>query len=265
MPGRMRLLGLAMALLVASAVGMGWTSGGRVKQPLAEGTVTLLSVADGYIYSAVPDVGIGGSERLPVAFGAGYGDARALIRFDLSSLPPGGRIVAATLRLTAATEVGPQIQALKIFDVPGPWTEDDLTWERFAGATGELIGQISVTGRSDQVYSVEVTGIVDGWYRGTRQNNGLMVTQLEGLSQDYVSRIWARETGPGRGPQLVITYDAPPTPTPTAAATATPTATPIVVLPTATPTPTPSPTATPRPTGPTKVYLPALLKQNRSR
>lgn len=269
MPGWMRALGVAMALLVASAAGMGWTVGGGGQgpgvRPLVETTETLLAVADGYIYSAVPDVGIGGSEKLPIAYGAGWGNAIGLIRFDLSSLPRGGRIVTATLRLTAATEVGPQNQGLKIHKAPGPWTEDDLTWERFGGATGDLVGQIQVTGRSDQAYSVEVTGLVDEWYKGAQQNYGLMVTQLDNLSQDYVSRIWARESGPGRGPQLVISYDAPPTPTPTVAGTATPTATPFAAAPTATPTPTPLPTATPRPAGPTKVYLPALLKQNRGR
>ncbi|MBI2321187.1 MAG: hypothetical protein HYU88_03630 [Chloroflexi bacterium] len=70
MPGWMRALGVATAL-AAAAAGMGWAVGGPGHdpgvRPFVERTETLLAVADGYIYSAVPDVGIGGSERLPVA------------------------------------------------------------------------------------------------------------------------------------------------------------------------------------------------------
>lgn len=276
MPGWVSALGVAVAFVVASAAGMGWTIGGSGEgagrgpgvRPHVERTVTLRSVADGYVWSSPQGAGIGGGERLVVGVGSGYGTAMATIKFDLSTLGAGATVRSAALRFTAAMEIplrGEPYLGVRVAEAPAVWDEDTITWESFNGVVGELVASTSIVGRSDRTYELDATETVKVWLSGTRPNYGLILAPPETATGDFIARVWAREKGETLGPQLTITYDAPVAPTPTVAGTATPTATPFAAGPTATPTATPLPTATPRPAGPTKVYLPAMLKQNRGR
>lgn len=168
-----------------------------------------VAAADAYVYSAVSDVGVGGSERLPIAYGAGWGDAWAAIRFDLPMPPPGAQVRAAILLLTAATETGPQTQMLVLSEAPAAWSEAGATWSTFGGDRGQQVGTLAVTGRTDRTYGVDVTDSVRAWLSGARPNHGFLVTQLSGLASDYVARVSARERGLPFAPQLVVTFDSP--------------------------------------------------------
>jgi hypothetical protein len=261
----MALLALATALLLTTATGAGW-AGGPVVQPLVAQTTTVVATADGYVWSSPLPAGVGGGEILRAGVGGGYGTAFAVVKFTLPSLPAGATLSAATLRFTAAMDIpqrGTPSMSTRISEAPVGWTEDDLTWEIFSGNVGQVIAMITITGRTDATYDVDVKETVQGWLNGTRTNNGFIISPVDGLTGDFIARIWSRERGGTLAPQLTLTYDAPATPTPTPGATGTPTATPPPAAATPTPTATPIPTVTPTRTGPTRIFIPIVFKARR--
>jgi Tol biopolymer transport system component len=101
----------------------------------AETTVTLEPVADTYVRASDPGTAHGSETTFDVYPGAssycsrGPGPAYGLLRFDLSSLPPGVRVTGARLDLTVdggfAYDGDPAHYAIRLYD--NSWSES-VTW-----------------------------------------------------------------------------------------------------------------------------------------
>lgn len=201
----------------------------------------------------------------------------ALLRFDLSVIPRGSRIVEAHLAIKGIRQSNSARLYFRAFDVHKRWTESQATWYlarqglpwAAPGASGAadrpplqldigvLAGPVPTFGWS-RVY---ITPLVQRWVNDPASNNGVLLAphgnfvQWDVASSEYANTAWR--------PALEILYFPPgyetptptatpttgPTPTPTATPTPTPTHTPTVTpSPTLTPTPTSTPTMTPSPT-----------------
>ena len=180
---------------------------------------------------------------------------RALIKFDLSSIPGNAVINSATLSLWQSADISDNARTLRVYRFLTTWQEDSATWQiRSTGNPWEAYGGFDLSDceqtdiGSRAFTSTEANGekqwtltasAIQEMVAGTFANNGFMVkadTETNDMYQ-FRSSDW---TTAGERPKLVIDYTVPTnTPTPTNTATPTDTATPTA---TATPTETPTPT-----------------------
>ena len=134
------------------------------------GAQSLPVSADTYVNSAVPSVPNGSATTLQVATGS----RRALIKFDLSSLPPG--VAASSLaRVNLVLWVGRLGTAgtLQVSEAAGAWDESSTTWDS-QPAAGSVVGTAPVTTASQYV-TVDVTGSFKKWLTTPGLNFGFVL------------------------------------------------------------------------------------------
>lgn len=173
---------------------------------------------------------------------------RALLAFDLSSIPSGSTVVSASLNLYFFAATSSSAISINAHRVLADWDELQATWrQRLTGtnwtsAGGDydpaVLASQSVTNTFGWV-TWDVTSVVQAWVSGAATNQGLILEAPSGAASE-VKQFHSAECACVFEPSLQVNFE-PPTPTPTD--TGTPTNTP-----TPTDTPTPTTTATPTPT-----------------
>ncbi|MGE3817834.1 MAG: DUF4347 domain-containing protein, partial [Isosphaeraceae bacterium] len=120
--------------------------------------------------------------------GGGYGDQRALLRFDLASIPANAIITSATLLMEARQNGGAFNN--DVYEVTQNWEEGTLNgtagtanWnQRLAGTAWTTLGgtfnatavatlNTALTGQ----HAWNVTSLAQAWIAGTKVNNGLLL------------------------------------------------------------------------------------------
>ncbi len=222
------VVALILALLAVAA---------RFTPATAATTTTFLAAEDTYVDSSKPTTNFGGILTLWV-----HGSSptrRALLRFNLSSIPAGAQISSATLKLYVSSD-GSSI-AGNINALTGSWAEKTVTYAT-APAVGALIRSFPNPASPLSSVSANVTSYVAGkttvsFYITTSSNDGVVY--------------YSHEKGSSLAPRLSVTWSLASTATPTlgSGSSPTPTRTP-TPLPTSTSTraPSPTPTSTPLPT-----------------
>ncbi len=183
---------------------------------------TIAATQDAYIELANPNANHGSDTTLFID--REDGDLqRVLVGFDLSSLPAGATIEAASLEL-AVTDVGGEmgIEARQILE---SWDEGSVTWnERDAGVAwstpfgGTAYGSKVIDSGSIGTVSLDITDLARDWYSGAEASNGVMVGSFDG-GGDRLTDVTSREGG--SGPVLRIAYTLPPNTDPTITSPAT--------------------------------------------
>jgi hypothetical protein len=186
-----------------------------------------------------------------------------LIRYDVSSIPAGSRVLCASLSIFGEYWSGPPFElAVGAFNVKRPWVVDEATWYWATASVPWQTGGCNGIEDREQTpestfvaytlgswYHLDVTRVVAGWVSGSLPNYGLSLQALDPLATDDMhftaSDDVALDGSIEHRPILTVLYIPPPTPTPTETPSATPaeTATPIIT-PTATDTATPTQTPT---------------------
>ncbi|GEM_PF-1241332 len=191
-------------------------------------TRVIVSDKDTYIYEAYPDTNFNFKDFIAAGHSA-YSDKRirALIYFNLASIPVYAEIVSARLVLTLKAKYSfeKSYQFFWIFRLARYWSEDGATWKNatasslWAHAGGDYVldgpGTYGSYGffkvyLSDPIgkkYEVDVTELVKRYVNGGLKNYGilLMGSQLNGTVNFYD----AEASNPGLRPQLVVTYRLP--------------------------------------------------------
>jgi hypothetical protein len=237
---------------------------------------TYLAVADSMVVKGYPDDEFGSEDSLCVLYydSSRWGvlEQRGLVRFDISDLPSGVRIVSAELELWCTTRIeGVNPATQFVTRITEPWEEATVNWgNKPADSTP---GDACDVGDAGRYYQWDVTAMVEGWYQGRYPNYGMMMRpespayngrfySTRESAVDPVLRVYYTQPTPTRTPTPTVTR----TRTRTATSTATPTVTRTrtrTPTPTRTRTPTQSPTDTPRPTWtpvPLGIHLPAVLR-----
>ena len=120
----------------AGAAGSGGVAGSDGGCPTQ--TVTLEATADTYIANVPPNSTHGGEDVLELrAFSPGAGH-RALVRFDLSSIPAGVAITHATLELTLVLNEGAS-HDVGVHRAAQDWTES-ASWNKYDGQSSWVSG-----------------------------------------------------------------------------------------------------------------------------
>ncbi len=201
----------------------------------------LTPVADTFINSGMPDNNAGATNWFSVGRDGIGGVRRGLLRFDLSSIPAGSTVTAASLELTVARVPGinPADSTFDLFRLEASWNEGDKSGNNgFTASDGEsnwndrMQGSASWTtpGAADDALdsasaSAQVTSArnasytwngpgltedVQFWVDNSAQNFGwLMRSRAEGTSRS-VRGFASRENSANAG-TLSITYT-PPSP-----------------------------------------------------
>lgn len=253
------LVGAAVAGLVGAASGAGATAWRGEDPPVASPQVArqFTATADSYVSEREPGRNFGGATDLVVGRSIIDGDGyrfRILVRFDVTGIPAGSTVTAATLSMyhDGSTTDSLVVLAKRI---TATWSESLVRWNNMPNRiTPQGIRAIN---RAAGRYEWEVVPIVQGWVDGTFGQHGLMLeaSQEDFNTLDITKQLRARTAArpPGGNPPvfLAVTYDLPPTATPSPSATATVTPTPspsATTTPTVTPSVTASPTSTATPT-----------------
>ncbi len=155
----------------------------------AGATVVLAPTADTYINLGSVGANYGNSTSLIVdRSGGSIGDQRALLQFDLSSIPVGAAVTGATLKLESTKNTG--AFDINIYEVTAAWgegsgngTADAANWnERQTGinwstAGGEFTSTAvaTLTTGSTGQHRWDLTSLVQAWYGGSKVNNGVIV------------------------------------------------------------------------------------------
>ncbi len=200
-----------------------------------------------------------------------------LIKYDVSLVPRGSRIVCAALSIFGerwsggVLDVGAYVvkRPNSVPDATWTWATSLVPWQ-MGGCNGpdDRLQAPESTVRVHTIYhwyDLDLTRAVDGWVNGSLDNNGVSLQAVDQFDTDTVWFTASEDAEVTIRPKLVILYVPPagfePTQTPRPTHTATLTTTP---LPSATPTNTSTRTATPVPTvtstptdEPTQPLLPA--------
>jgi hypothetical protein len=191
-------------------------------------TTTFYAIADSYINSGSPAQNYGNASILGLGTKTVSATERALIRFDLSSLPTDAVVDSASFRayLTQTTST-PTLVDVGVYQILGSWGESGVVWNTQPPVVS--IGKVNGVSTTLKYYDWDIINLAQGWVANPASNFGLELrSETEG---SYGWRGFAsRETTLAYRPEVVIGYHLPtPTHTPTP-------------TPTNTPTPTPSPT-----------------------
>jgi hypothetical protein len=217
--------------------------------------------SDTYVSLWTPGGNFGEAEELAVR---AQGVMRALLRFDLSSLPPNALLYEARLQVYIGSRSNDNPLTVRVYEMLRPWAEGEATWwvaasgQNWAepGAVGNgdrsavALAELAANGRQEWI-SLDLTALAQQWVDQEGSNHGI---QLEGGDDRSVEIKLPSSENDSQTlrPRLLVTYGIrPPTPTPTPSLTPTPTRTPTptaTVTPTWTPSRTPTATASPTPT-----------------
>ena len=162
---------------------------------------TLTATADAWIDFGSPTANKGSDSILKVMSKSG-GNLRALVRFNLPTMPQGCSVETATLRLNAKS--GVEGRTLQVHRLGGSWTEGGVTWANQPATTGSAVTTSSGLGYREW----NVAAMVQGMY--TTGNEGFLVRDAS-EDQDAEQQFHSREESTNR-PQLVLKFGtgAPP-------------------------------------------------------
>ncbi|MHB1318756.1 MAG: DNRLRE domain-containing protein, partial [Anaerolineae bacterium] len=182
-------------------------------QPMAataESVVALGASADATLSGTSPDTPYGGDTTLRLGYATEVMDGvdRALLQFDLSSLPVGSTIDHAALStyvegIAVRPEGEPIDIGLRL--VSSPWDEGTVTWNTAPSVGG---GALTVTiVAPTQWITWNVTELVAAWWSSPGSNYGVMLDSEHLL--DHEITLTSREGTPNP-PRLTVYYEAPP-------------------------------------------------------
>lgn len=206
--------------------------------PCGAETVTLPAAADSTIYENFSDSGNGTGEWIFTSVTNTGAIRRALIRFDLSGIPPGSQIESATLKMKVSRGQGasPNVGLHRIGE---SWTEGgtnsegqegapdlaspgDVTWEfrSFNTLSWTTLGG-SFTAAPSATLIVPNTNVVHTW-----NSTAAMVADVQAwvdtpaanfgwllkpeVETGRRSRRWNSRSNPDTPPQLTVVYAEPP-------------------------------------------------------
>ncbi len=172
---------------------------------------TAVLTGDTYVSSSRTTTNYGGEANLVVD-----SRDRALLKFDLSTLPAGttaADVAKATLKLWVSKPCEHSDRPAGSFDVrlvTGAWSEAAVTNHTAPGIGTTLASAIPV-GAADTFVAVDVTAAVQDWLNGTPANNGLaLVAHTAGTTVQFDSK---ENTDTSHPAELEISLIGPPSPT----------------------------------------------------
>lgn len=135
---------------------------------------------------------------------------RSLIQFDLSAIPTGSSISAATMILLMWSQQSGIVSTIQLNEILQSWGETTVTWGNQPTINATPTSTLQSIGVTN--HNFDVRTIVGEWVSGNKINNGLMLkNQSESTASTRKSFRSSDTTSAGDRPKLSITYNVPPT------------------------------------------------------
>jgi len=144
---------------------------------------------DSYLRVNAPTTNYGTYERVVVT---GYGSPeyqRTLIRFDLSSVPPGTPVASATLMLYTWNKQGGGTPPYGLYELTRDWNENEVTWNNatsgitWTTAGGDydptVVDTFTPTVAIDVWHDWDVTTLVQQWLATPSSNLGVLIKLVD--------------------------------------------------------------------------------------
>jgi uncharacterized membrane protein len=183
--------------------------------PALATTTTLTASADAEIKSSDPSAEFGASSVMDVGRLVPPQTSkkiRALIRFDLSSIPSNATIDSATfsIYLYGCGIYSQTIDDLNIGRNKDSWEESTVNWSNkpsFDGST--VLNKTASCSLDDQYHNYSIKSFVQGWMAGTFPNYGIVLYGDEAPSESWIKFFSPKEDNSRPDPKLVISYTIP--------------------------------------------------------
>jgi hypothetical protein len=137
---------------------------------------------------------------------------RALIQFDLSSIPTGVQVTLAELELYSMSFSGGSGNSLAINEVTSSWVENTVTWNTQPSFNATAIST-TLFGPANSWRKLTITSSVDKMIKGILANNGWVLKCNDETGnpmwEQYYSSDYTTDTT--KRPKLTVTYNQPPT------------------------------------------------------
>jgi hypothetical protein len=163
---------------------------------------------DTFIHSGMPTADNSNSQYLYIGKDSG-GVNRALIQFDLSTIPNGAYVTNASIELWHYSENNSNTLNISIYEITQPWVES-VNWNTRPSYNPSPISTTPVSSPTGNKYNFDITPLAREWVLGNKSNNGVIfiadettITYKVFASSDYGTA--------SLRPKINVTYDLPPT------------------------------------------------------
>lgn len=168
---------------------------------------TLGSVQDADIgYGNGPNWATGG---MPYTWtGISPYDHWSAYQFDLSVVPPGSQVLSATFTVAAFWNM--ESSTVRAHRIKNAWNEATATWNNFGGNASwdpAVLGSFNPNGGG--YFSVDVTGLTQGWVSGQVANHGLLLEEDPIKLHGYIA---SESSTASQHPSLYVCWGDPPPP-----------------------------------------------------
>jgi len=142
---------------------------------------------------------------------------RALISFDISSVPSNATINSATFFIYFYTcgRLSQTIDDLNISRITGVWKENLATWntEKNNFDLGTALHKTAPCSSTGKYLKYDIKTFVNNWRNGTWTNYGIGLSGDEGSEDSWRKSFYSKEHGSNNPPKLEINYTVPGQPT----------------------------------------------------
>ena len=174
-------------------------------------TTSFAAVADSYVQENLAGTNFGADTLMDVQTfqdGGSKENRRSLVQFDVSSIPAGSTVSAATLTLCAAVVPG-TTRTHDVHRVTSGWVESTVTWNNQPTVVPQKVS--ASTPATPACMTWTVTATVQGWIDGTANNGWRIEDANEGSNILHLAQYRTREESvvTSERPDLDVTYTAP--------------------------------------------------------
>ncbi len=158
-----------------------------ITQVLVRDNIRLYSAADATVLEQQPTRNTGSTIDMIAGYDddVPFGIVRALVGFDLSSIPADAVISRAelSLYLVERYDYPNRTRTLTVHRVTSGWTESGLTWNT-QPSFGEQVASLAIPTSQYSRYNLDITALVRAWRSGAQPNYGLMLRGPETSGDD---------------------------------------------------------------------------------
>jgi len=160
---------------------------------------------DSWLKEAAPSESHGSDPKL-ANHGSSGDQQRSVVRFDLSSFPPGSSIASAVLLMSVRdSESAPQ--PITIHRITDAWVEGGVNWSNTAVDFDATVYGSILPDATDPV-AEDLTTLVEEWVGGTHANHGVMfLSSNPGDLVEFASREYSNSSD---RPCMIVSGVAPP-------------------------------------------------------
>lgn len=169
--------------------------------------------SDAYVNMASPYTNYGSASVLWVGKLSDSTVYRALVQFNVSTIPAGISVLSATLKLYVDYAPSPGVTGgYTPYIITSPWNQGGVTWNNMPSFNTSVHGSTTNINNTGW-YQWNVTSIVSTWFTGTYPNYGIIIKGNELTSFENKRAYSGDAVGPvalQSSPILVIEYDMSP-------------------------------------------------------